>query len=123
MRETEKIMKEMKKDNEDILIGTSKYLTMNATKYLQTMPKILSNTNAENVVDEKENQMHGPLIPNIPRPMTDISQYEKNRQVKNFKYVNAQVRSQLMRAFSKYNPKIHHDNVMKLGAINNEIRM
>jgi len=122
MKEAERIMKDLKKDNEEIFMGNSEYLQANAKKYLKSVPKTLKSKAIEEQVEEEKDYALFKPNANSERPQTDISQHEKNKQVKNFKYVNNQIRSQLMRAFLKYNPKIHHDNVMKLGQINPDIK-
>lgn len=130
MKESERLMKEMKSQNEAIFMENSKYLKANAKKYLKSIPKSLNNKNQisedDNDDDEENSQQqirgYSNAARDKPRPNTDTSSLDYKNQIKNYKYVNGRLRSQLMRAFLKYNPKIHHDNVIKLGEINPDIK-
>jgi hypothetical protein len=52
---------------------------------------------------ENQNKPNESNLPSIP---TEVS--------KNFRYINDNYRTQLMRAFLNYNPKIHHANLLSL---------
>ena len=131
MKDSERIMKDMKKENEEIFLKNSEYLQASATKYLgsNAFPK-LSSLNKSELNEQSSYKTKPHTAANTARPnrqqqitdYSDISDYDNISKVKNFKYVNNRLRSDLMRAFLKYNPKIHHDNVMKLADLNPDIK-
>jgi hypothetical protein len=47
---------------------------------------------------------------------------KKDFKMKNFVYVNDFVRSKFMSSFLNYNPTTHHNNVIRLGQVNDDIR-
>ena len=81
MKLSEKMMKEMRQDNDAILEEKANYI-------LRNTQKLNPNTNLENFQNKN-----------------------------NFNYVNSYMRNKLMNEFLRYNPKLHHYKLLKLGEV------
>ena len=98
IKETRRLNNELKKQVDDISRMNALYIIKHGNKYLD-----VKNENGNRDAD----------LPKI-NEMKKVFEGEKKIRPKNFRYINDNYRTQLMRAFLNFNPSIHLNNLRNL---------